>query len=72
MLAAGASSIVALSSASLAVCGAVFNLHYWLGVEEALGTVETRHLLSLVEADEELDPAVGREAPQSNEAAGRF
>jgi glycosyltransferase involved in cell wall biosynthesis len=64
-LAALASSAAGLSVASLAACSAVFNLQYWLGVEEALGTAETRHLLSLVEADEEPEPEpAGRESRQ--------
>jgi len=55
-LAAGASFAAGLSGASLAACGAVFNLHYWLGVEEALGPAETRRLLSQVESDEGPEP----------------
>jgi glycosyltransferase involved in cell wall biosynthesis len=64
-LAAVASSAAGLSAVSMAACSAVFNFQYWLGVEEALGTVETQRLLSLVEADMEPEPGpAGRESWQ--------
>jgi glycosyltransferase involved in cell wall biosynthesis len=64
-LAAVACSAAGLSSAALAACSAVFNLQYWLGVEEALGTAETQRLLSLVEAAEVGEPeSAGRESWQ--------
>jgi glycosyltransferase involved in cell wall biosynthesis len=55
-LAAVVSSFAGMSGASLAACSAVFNLHYWLGVEEALGTDAARRLLDLVGAKEEVRP----------------
>lgn len=62
-LAAGATFASGLSGASLAACSAVFNLQYWLGVEEVLGTDETRRLLALVEADGQPEPQpAGRES----------
>ena len=34
----------------MAMCSAVFNLHYWLGVEETLGPAGARDLLKVVDA----------------------
>jgi glycosyltransferase involved in cell wall biosynthesis len=56
-VAAVASSTAGMPGVSLAACSAIFNLHYWLGVEEALGTAETQHLLAVIEADEEPEQA---------------
>jgi glycosyltransferase involved in cell wall biosynthesis len=55
------------SEAAMAVCGAVFNLHYWLGVEANLGHAETSRLLELVLARAASTPAQPRDDPRSED-----
>jgi glycosyltransferase involved in cell wall biosynthesis len=53
------------TNAAMAVCGAIFNLQYWLGVEEKLGPVETRRLLRVVvDRAESMRDGAGRESPK--------
>jgi len=61
--AAGASYRLHASRAAMAVCSAVFNLHYWLGVEETLGAAGARDLLKVVDARvESTHAAAGRKS----------
>ena len=46
--AASASYGLGSSDAAMAVCGATFNLNYWLGVEEKVGAAEANRLLRAV------------------------
>jgi glycosyltransferase involved in cell wall biosynthesis len=62
-LAALACSAAGLSAGSLAACSAVFGLHYWIGVEDALGAEATRQLLSVIDGDEELEPELAQAPP---------
>ncbi len=50
---ASASYALGASRAAMAVCGAVFNLHYWLGVEEKVGSTKAADLLKVVQAGNE-------------------
>jgi hypothetical protein len=64
-LAALACSAAGLSAGSLAACSAVFSLHYWIGVEDALGAEATRELLSVIDFNEDIEAELaGRESLQ--------
>ena len=61
--AAEATYAVGASRASMAVCSAVFNLEYWIGVEQALGRTEMRNVLRRVEERAQVQPLfAGRRA----------
>jgi glycosyltransferase involved in cell wall biosynthesis len=49
-VAGSASYALGASNAAMAICGAVFNLNYWLGIEESVGSPETARLLNWVQA----------------------
>ncbi len=63
--AASASYGLRSSDAAMAVCGAIFNLNYWLGVEEKVGAAEANRLLRAV-----LDGAISTDATAKAEAQG--